>query len=98
MPGTSPGMTTGLLTPQLPLVRRVVRLIDGELVHRRLPQMFREPGRLEIDLTYCNFLRQRAVQFDQRAVRAEQLFQPRVLRRIPPLLQRQLPRDKVERV
>ena len=32
--------------PQFPLVRRVVRLIDGELVHRGLPQMFREPRRL----------------------------------------------------
>ena len=33
------GLTTFHL--QLPLVRRIIRLIDGELVHRGLPQMLR---------------------------------------------------------
>src|SRR5436190_761955 len=66
-----------LLRPQLPLVGPIVRLVDGELVHRGLPEMLGQPRRLQIDFAFCNFLRQRAVQLDQRAVRAEQLFQPR---------------------
>ena len=84
--------------PQLPFVRRVVRLIDGELVHRGLPEMLGQPRRLQIDLAFCNLVRQRAIQFDQRAVRAEQLLQPRGFRSITPLLQRQLPRHEIERV
>ena len=75
-----------LLIPQLPLVRRIVRLIDRELVHRGLPQMLRQPRRLQIDLAFCDLLRQRAVEFDQRAVGAEQLLQPRSFRRIAALL------------
>ena len=49
-----------LICSQLPLVRRVVRLIDGELVHRGLPQMFGNPRRLQIDLAFCDLVRQRA--------------------------------------
>jgi hypothetical protein len=43
-----------LFPRKLPLVGRVVRLIDGELVHCRLPEMFGEPGRTEIELALRN--------------------------------------------
>src|SRR5262249_487209 len=43
-----------------------------------------------------NFLRQRTVEVDQRAVHAEQLLEPRALRRITSLRQRQLSGDEVE--
>ena len=62
------------LRPQLPLVRRIIRLIDGELVHRGLPQMLRQPRRLQIDLAFRDPVRQRAVEVEQRAVDAEQLL------------------------
>src|SRR5882724_5481618 len=60
--------------------------------------MLGEPWRLQVEFTFSNLVRQRAVQLDQRAIRAEQLFQPRRLRSITPLLQRQLPRDEIQRV
>ena len=60
--------------------------------------MFREPRRLQIDLAVCYLVRQRAIQLDQRTIRAKQLLEPRGLRGITPLLQRQLARDQIERV
>src|SRR5437588_7521055 len=100
MPGSSPGMTWReiSLILQLPLVGRIIRLIDGELVNRGLPEMFCEPRRLQIDLALGDLLAERAIQLDQRAIRAEQLFQPRAFGSIAPLLQRQLARDEIQRV
>ena len=87
-PGHDDMVTSGLLIPQLPFVRRIVRLIDRKLVHGRLPEMFREPRRLQINLAVCYLFRQRAIQFNQRTIRAKQLLEPRGLRGITPLLQR----------
>src|SRR6267142_2958464 len=38
-----------ILASQLPPIRRVIRLIDGELVHGGLPEMIGEPGRLQVE-------------------------------------------------
>src|SRR5690349_24371660 len=58
-----------LLRPQLPLVGRIVRLIDGELVHRGLPEMLGQSRRLQIDFAASDLLAERSVQFNQRAIR-----------------------------
>src|SRR5438132_12309758 len=58
--------------------------------------MFREPRRLQIDLALGDLLAERAIQLDQRAIRAEQLSQPHHLRSVAPLLQRQLSRHKIQ--
>ena len=47
-----------LVPRKLPPVGRVIRLIDRELVHRRLPEMLSEPGRTEIVLALRNPLGQ----------------------------------------
>src|SRR5262245_17701916 len=60
--------------------------------------MIGQSWRLQIDLTPRDLLAECPVQFDQRAIDAEQLLQPRRLCRIAPLRQRQLPRDQIERV
>src|SRR6267142_6790941 len=60
--------------------------------------MLGKPGRLQIDLAFRNLLRQRAIQFGQRTIRAEQLSPPHRPRSIAPLPLRQLPRHEIERV
>ena len=50
-----------LVPRKLSLVGSVIRLIDGELVHCRLPQMLGKPGRSEIQLTLPNPLGQHTV-------------------------------------
>src|SRR5258707_14374574 len=63
-----------------------------------MPEMFCQPRSLQVGLAFCNLVRQRAIQLDQRSVQTKQLFQPYGLRRITPLLQRQLPRDEIQRI
>src|SRR5436305_11238007 len=86
------------LPPELALVRGVVRLIDRELVHRRLPQMLGKARRCEIDITLGDAFCQRPVQISYRAVDSEQRTQPLHLPRIAALLQGQLPRHEVQDV
>src|SRR5262249_33473742 len=97
-----PGMTKrdalATFSPQLPLVRRVVRLIDGELVHRGLPEMRGEARRFQIDLAARDPACQFAVQIEQRAVNSKQLNQSGGFRRIACTGQRQLPHDDIERI
>src|SRR6516165_10622228 len=62
-----PGNERKSLPPQLPFVRRVVRLIDGELVHRGLPEVLGEPRRPQIDLALGDLAGERAVEVVQRA-------------------------------
>src|SRR5688572_1277932 len=91
---TVDGPSLAALSVQLPLVRSIIRLIDRELVHRGLPQMLRQSRRLQIGLALGDALGERAVEFGERAVHAEQLLQPRGLRGIALLLLRQLPRHQ----
>src|SRR4051812_32620437 len=86
------------VSPQLALVRRVVRLIDRELVHRGRPQMLGKAWRCEIDLAARNTLGECAVELGHRALHAEQPAQPPYLRSIAPLFPRQLPRHEIENV
>ena len=54
--------------PNSLLYDRIIRLIDRELVHRGLPQMIGQPRRLQIGLAVGDSLRQRAVEFAERAL------------------------------
>src|SRR5260370_3322075 len=72
---------------QLPLVRPIVRLVDGELVQRGLPQMIRQPRRLQVGLALSDAVRERAVKLHPRALPAQQLRQPCPFRCIPAPLQ-----------
>src|SRR5258708_1908155 len=83
---------------QFSLVRRVIRLIDGELVHGGLPEMIGEPWRLQVEFAVRDTIGERAVEFGKRALHAEQSRQPRRFGSITTLLQRQLARDQVQRV
>ena len=64
--------------------------------------MRREPRRLQIGFALCNLIGQSAIELSERIrpirLHAEQLRQPRSLRGIAALLQRQLPRHKIQRV
>src|SRR4051794_7525714 len=94
----APRNDAGLLCPQLPFIRSVIRLIDSELVHRGLPQVVHKAGRPEIDLALCDLVRERAVELHQRVLDSEQLFQPHGLSGFARPLQRELPRYEIERV
>src|SRR4051794_24343557 len=84
--------------PQLPLVRRVVRLVDGELVHRGRPQVLGKPWRCQIYLALGDPAGESAVEVGDITIDAEQCAQPLDLLRIARLLPRQLPRHEVEDV
>src|ERR1700704_6676108 len=92
------GMERRLVSPQLALVRRVVRLIDRELIHRRRPQMLSEARRCEVHLTLRDAIGEYAVEIGDRSLHAEQRTQALHFLSVTPLLPRQLPRDEVEDV
>ena len=56
---------------QFPLVRRIVRLIDRELVHRGLPQMLGKARRLQIELAFRDPVGERAVEVSKRTLHAQ---------------------------
>src|SRR6476646_5702789 len=74
-PSDHPGMTArellSAVTSQLPLVRRIVRLVDGELVHGGLPEMIGKPGRLQVEFAVRDTVGERAVEFGERAPHAQ---------------------------
>src|ERR1700730_17888769 len=84
------------LALQLPPVRPIIRLIDREFCHRGLPKMLRETRRLQVDLSRCNTLCERTIEFAERTLGAQKLHQPRGFGGIAALLQGQLARHQVE--
>src|SRR3954468_2890717 len=81
-----PGYEAGLpASRELPLVRRVIRLIHRKLVHGRLPQMLGKALRRQIDLTFGDALGEGGVEIEHRAVHAEQRAQPVQFSGVAPL-------------
>ena len=66
------------LPPELTLVRCIIRLIDGELVHRGRPQMLGKAWRCEIDLALGDALGKCTVQLGHRTLHPEQREYPAV--------------------
>ena len=60
--------------------------------------MIGKPRRLQVDLAFRDAIGERAIEFAERALHAQQLRQPRGFRGIAALLQRQLARHQIERV
>src|ERR1700733_6500166 len=96
--GASRNDSLNIFCAQLPLVRRIIRLIDRELVHRGLPQMRSEPRRLQIGIALRDAVGEPAIEFAECALFAQQARQPRGFRRIAGLRQRQLAGREIQRI
>ena len=79
---TVDGSPLGILVTQLPPIRCIVRLIDCELVHCGLPQMFGQAWCLQVEFAFGDLVGERAVELEQRAFHPEQSLKPRGFRRI----------------
>src|SRR5215813_10169421 len=86
------------LPPHLPLVGRIVRLVDGELGERGLPEMFRQARCLQINLAARDLACQRAVELGERALRTQQLRKSRGFGCVTLIFHRQLPCDETKDV
>src|SRR3954451_8427192 len=87
-----------LFLTKLSPVRRIIGLVDREFIHRGLPQMMGQPGRIQIGLALGDAIAERMIEFAERTLHVEKLRQPLSFRGIAAGLERQLPRHQIERV